>query len=81
MATLHVRNVPDALYERLRLRARTHGRSINSEAIALLGPPLAEREGEPIPKAIRRAEVLRAGHRRSPQAPSVVEVLRQDHNR
>ena len=36
MATLHVRNFPDALYERLRGNAERNGRSIGAEAIFLL---------------------------------------------
>ncbi len=36
MATLHVRNVPDGLYELLREQAAANGRSIGSEAIVLL---------------------------------------------
>ena len=41
MATLHVRNVPDALYEALRSRARVRGRSIGNEAIAILAENVA----------------------------------------
>ena len=41
MATLHVRNVPDALYEALRARAQARGRSIANEAIAILGENVA----------------------------------------
>src|SRR6476469_9569559 len=36
MATLHVRNFPDALYERLRGNAERNGRSIGAETIFLL---------------------------------------------
>jgi antitoxin FitA len=36
MATLHIRNVPDELYEALRARAEREGRSINAETIAAL---------------------------------------------
>jgi len=36
MATLHVRNVPDQLYEELRAAATEDGRSIGAEAIDLL---------------------------------------------
>jgi plasmid stability protein len=36
VATLHVRNVPDDVYEALRARAEREGRSINAEAIAIL---------------------------------------------
>jgi plasmid stability protein len=46
MATLHVRNVPDALYARLRADAEHNGRSIGAETIfrlqaALIGGPTA----------------------------------------
>ncbi len=36
MATLHLRNVPTRVYERLRRRAKQNGRSMNAEAVALL---------------------------------------------
>jgi plasmid stability protein len=36
VATLHVRNVPDDVYEALRARAKSEGRSINAETIAVL---------------------------------------------
>jgi plasmid stability protein len=36
MATLHVRNVPDDLYERLKSLAEEHHRSLSSEVIGLL---------------------------------------------
>jgi ATP-dependent Clp protease ATP-binding subunit ClpC len=41
VATLHVRNVPDALYEALRSRAHLRGRSIANEAITILGENVA----------------------------------------
>jgi plasmid stability protein len=43
MATLHVRNVPDELYEELRASAARDGRSIGAEAISLLRTALGER--------------------------------------
>jgi len=43
MATLHVRNVPDDLYERLRAAAEQDGRSIGAEATILLRRALFER--------------------------------------
>ena len=43
MATLHVRNVPDELYEELRVSAERDGRSIGAEAITLLRFALSER--------------------------------------
>lgn len=36
MATLHVRNVPDDVYDRLREAAEAEGRSIGAQAIALI---------------------------------------------
>jgi len=36
MATLHVRNVPDELYERLKSLAEEHHRSLSAEVIDLL---------------------------------------------
>jgi plasmid stability protein len=36
MATLYVENIPDALYEALRNRARRHRKSIAAEVLSLL---------------------------------------------
>src|SRR4051794_24154935 len=41
MATLHVRNVPDGLYDRLRASAAGNGRSIGAEAVFQLQSALA----------------------------------------
>jgi plasmid stability protein len=60
MATLHVRNVPDDLYEELRVVAEADGRSIGAEAISLLRGALAERDA--MYEGMRRAIV----ERRSP---------------
>jgi plasmid stability protein len=44
VATLHVRNVPDELYEELRAAAEADGRSIGAEATHLLGRALRDRD-------------------------------------
>lgn len=36
MAILHVRNVPDELYDRLQQRARAENRSLSAEVVSLL---------------------------------------------
>lgn len=36
MPTLHIRNVPELLYEQIRQRAEAHGRSISAEVVDLL---------------------------------------------
>src|SRR5438445_1057467 len=45
MATLHVRSVPDELYEELRASAERDGRSIGAEAITLLQFALSQSSG------------------------------------
>jgi len=49
MATLHVRNVPDELYELLRERAAANGRSIGAETCQLLYERLVAAAGRPRP--------------------------------
>jgi Antitoxin FitA-like, ribbon-helix-helix/Clp amino terminal domain, pathogenicity island component len=49
MATLHVRNVPDELYELLRERAAANGRSIGAETCQLLHERLVAAAGRPRP--------------------------------
>jgi plasmid stability protein len=44
MSILHVRNIPDELYDRIRQRARAQNRSISAEVIILLDRALAEAE-------------------------------------
>lgn len=54
MATLHVRDVPDELYEALRARARREGRSISQEAIAILRRALGRRSPEDVLEELRQ---------------------------
>jgi hypothetical protein len=78
MATLHVRNFPDALYEALRTSAEHNGRSIGAQAVALLNESLfARRHGFPPRGAFQsfsaeaRAAVV--------DAQAIVRELEQDH--
>ena len=80
MPILHVRNVPDELYERLRRQAEVQNRSISAEVIMLLERALAEAE--------KSQEEILAGIRRRrffcPQevgAPDSVILLREDRAR
>jgi plasmid stability protein len=57
LATLHVRNVPDDLYEELRTAAEADGRSIGAEAISLLRGALTERGV--LSQGLRRAAAVR----------------------
>lgn len=64
MATLHVRNVPDDLYELLRDRAAANGRSIGAETCQLLYERLVAAAGGPRPfpiPGLRRRPVGQPG--------------------
>ena len=61
MAVLTIRNVPDAVYERLRARAAEQRRSINSEAIECLRLALAKRSQRNVGAFLDRARVVREG--------------------
>ena len=80
MAILHVRNVPDELYERIRRQAQAQNRSISAEVIVLLDRALggAERSPEEVLANIRRRRFfnpLEAG------APGSTAILREDRAR
>jgi len=82
MATLQGLNIPDSLYERLRLRAERHRRSLSAEAAAMLEAGLADVErrdrGQDLLAEIRR---LRLSFTPPPDAPESVALLREDHER
>jgi ATP-dependent Clp protease ATP-binding subunit ClpC len=61
MATLHVRNVPDELYERLRSQAAASGRSIGAEVVQLLEERLVR--SLPLPHGRLVLPGLRRGRR------------------
>ncbi len=73
MATLHVRNIPDELYEQLRLTSESNGRSIGGETIVILQTMLAGGAPQPrIPPARRRSKPVSPFEHFSPRAREVV---------
>jgi antitoxin FitA len=58
--TLTLKNIPDALYERLRAAAEVNRRSLNSEAIVCLESVLLQTRLAPTDR-LARARELRAG--------------------
>ena len=80
MPTLHVRNVPDELYERIRARAQSQGRSITSEVIHLLQRALSQDRGdqEEILSGIQRRRFFRPT---AANAPDSTTLLREDRPR
>ena len=80
MSILHIRNVPEALYERLQERARAQRRSLSAEVITLLDWAVTELERTPhdILASIRSRrfyEPAGAG------APDSTVLLREDRDR
>ena len=80
MSILHVRNIPDELYDRIRQRARAQNRSISAEVIMLLDRALAEaeRSQSDVLASIQRRRVfypVEAG------APDSTSLLREDRAR
>jgi len=75
MATLHLRNVPDNVVERLKERAATRRHSLNAEAVAVLSASAVERRSiDEVLDAIRRnAAVLKLG----PGDLDAAELLRE----
>jgi plasmid stability protein len=77
MPTLHVRNVPEPIYDRLRQRAQDRNRSISAEVVMLLDFALEESENS-------QAQVLDRIRRRrffnpaSVNAPDSTTLLRED---
>ena len=74
--TLYIRNLPPEVYERLKRRAKRHGRSVNAEALLII-EAVAERE-------VRDAEITRRLEEISlrvdlpPDAPRPEDLIRED---
>jgi len=80
VSILHVRNVPETLYERLRHRAAVQRRSLSAEVITLLTKALNEEEQTPQAtlaaiRSRRFFDPAKAG------APDSTTMLRQDRER
>ncbi|MBI3659280.1 Arc family DNA-binding protein [Candidatus Acetothermia bacterium] len=80
MATLHVRRVPDKLYERLKARAQADGRSLSAEVLmilerALARPPSSQKALLQSLERRRRFSPAKAG------APSSFDLLRESRER
>lgn len=75
MATLHVRNVPDRTYEKLRRRATERHTSISAEAIRLIERALRTDHSR-VNELLSQIEATRV--KVSPDPPSAAELIRQD---
>lgn len=77
--TLHVRGVPDELYDALRQSAADNGRSITAETIAILESSLVNRT-----QAMARIKCnieKRRARRESPHQIDATKIIREDRDR
>ncbi len=76
MAILHVRDIPDSLYKRMQKIAKSRGRTLSAEVIALFEEAIEQDE-----MRRKQADVLASirQNRRTPPpgAPDSVELIRQ----
>jgi ATP-dependent Clp protease ATP-binding subunit ClpC len=80
MATLHVRNFPDGVYETLRSRAETNGRSIGAEAVDVIARELSrpQEAGTTWAGGRRRAARRASFQRFTPLARGVIGLARDE---
>ncbi len=80
MNTLHVRSVPDELYERLQQLANARNRSLSAQVITMLAQAVEVEE-----RRKKQAKTLKSIQRRrfkAPRnAPSSPDLLREDRTR
>ena len=80
MAILHVRNVPQYLYNRLKRRAKAQRRSLSAEVISLLEWALQESERSPH-TTLAAIRARRSFNPAAVGAPDSTTLLRQDRQR
>jgi plasmid stability protein len=80
MATLHVRNIPESLYEQIRARAEARSRSLSAEVVVLLTRALEDDRPSPaeVLEEIRRRRSFRPA---AVGAPDSTTLLREDRDR
>jgi plasmid stability protein len=82
MATLHVRQVPDELYDELRAMAAQERRSLSAQVVSLLDRAVAhaaQRGGWE--DVLGRLEARQAGMCLPPGAPLAQDLVREDRER
>lgn len=78
MATLHVRKVPEELYERLRSHARQKGNSLNKEVIEILKNSEELNRKMTLREMLDESNKLRTKNKMPVEAPSTVDLIRKD---
>jgi plasmid stability protein len=80
MPILHVRNVPDDLYERIRRQARDHRRSISAEVITMLERAM-DGDGDTQAEILDHIQSRRFYDPSENRAPDSTSLLREDRRR
>jgi antitoxin FitA len=80
MATLHVRNIPDALYSRIQQLADQRKRSLSAEVAVLLEEAVALEDRRTTHMAALRS-LARRRRAAPPGSPATAELLREDRAR
>ena len=80
MATIHVKDVPDDIYEAVKRRAATAGRSLASEVRRLLEQAASE-PGRPLAEVVRSIDRLRRKHEGPGGKVDVDGLLAKDRSR
>ncbi len=80
MNTLHVRSVPDDLYQRLQQLAKKRNRSLSAQVVEILSQALEDEEFR-----LKQTAVLNSIRRRRfappEKTPTSLELLKEDRNR
>ncbi len=80
MATLHVRDIPEKLYDRVRMLAASRNRSLSAEVITLLDQAVLDEERRCT--HVKAMASIRANlWTPPPNAPDSVTMLREDRAR
>ena len=80
MPTLHVRNVPDDLYEQIRQQSLRANRSISAQVITILRRAVTM-EGSSQEELLEKLHRRRYFNPKLVNAPDSTSLLRQDRNR
>lgn len=75
--TLTLKNIPDAVYDRLKASAQTHRRSMNSEAIVCLEAALLPTGVTPVER-LARARELRGALQKGKFRARDIDVLKRE---
>ncbi len=80
MNTLHVRSIPDNLYQRLQQLAKTRNRSLSAQVVEMLAQALEDEE-----LRLKQAALLTSIRRRRftppEKSPTSLEILHEDRKR